>query len=133
MSEQIDGRPTVPDIAAVTRRWCCAYHDGTMTGDAAKLAGAYPTSARASVGTWEGNLDWVHGRVAGTSPSAMEAVADGSWPLRLPDRRHVFAGDTAHVRLCGHHAGVCYNDDLSLVKDDEAWRIVHKTYYARSA
>jgi Putative lumazine-binding len=116
------------DIAAVTDV-VRAYYDGTMTGDAAKLAGAFHQRA-CIVGTWEGNLDWVtrDEYIA----ECHEAVADaGRYDCQIDGMS--FAGDTAHVRLCAHHAGVYYNDDLSLVKDDEAWRIVHKTYYARPA
>ena len=41
-----------------------------------------------------------------------------------------FEGDTALVRLGSQYAGVWYSDDLSMLRIDEAWRIVHKTFYA---
>ena len=40
-----------------------------------------------------------------------------------------FEGDTALVRLGGQFAGVWYIDDLSMLRIDGAWRIVHKTFY----
>ena len=38
-------------------------------------------------------------------------------------------GDTALVRLGSQYAGVWYSDDLSMLRIDDAWRIVHKTFY----
>jgi hypothetical protein len=116
------------DIAAVTEV-VRAYYDGTMTGDEAKLARAFHPRA-CIVGTWEGKLDWV--TVAEYISECQEAVAEaGPYDCQIDGMS--FAGDTAHVRLCAHHAGVYYTDDLALVKDDDTWRIVHKTYYARPA
>jgi uncharacterized protein YggE len=40
-----------------------------------------------------------------------------------------FEGDTALVRLGGQFAGVWYTDDLSMLRIDDAWRIVHKTFH----
>jgi Putative lumazine-binding len=57
-----------------------------------------------------------------------EAVAEaGRYDWRIDGIS--FEGDTAHVMLGAQYAGVCCRDDLSLVKDDDTWRIVHKTYY----
>ena len=89
--------------------------------DAARFAG---------VGTWEGELDWVtrDEYIAECQAAVAEA---GHYDWRIDGMS--FEGDTAHVRLRAQHAGVYYSDDLSLVKDDDTWRIVHKTYYAHSA
>jgi hypothetical protein len=38
-------------------------------------------------------------------------------------------GDIALIRLGGQFAGVGYTDDLSMLRIDGAWRIVHKTFY----
>lgn len=115
------------EIAAVTEV-VRAYYDGTMAGDEAKLAGAFHTRA-CIVGTWEGKLDWVtrDEYIAECQAAVAEA---GRYDWRIDGMS--FEGDTAHVRLRAQHAGVYYSDDLSLVKDDDTWRIVHKTYYARS-
>jgi Putative lumazine-binding len=116
------------DIAAVTDV-VRAYYEGTMTGDEAKLAAAFHPRA-CIVGTWEGKLDWV--TLAEYTAECQEAVADaGRFDLQIDGVS--FAGDTAHVRLGAQHAGVYYDDNLSLVKEDDTWRIVHKTYYARPA
>jgi hypothetical protein len=40
-----------------------------------------------------------------------------------------FEGDTALVRFVSQYAGVWYSDDLSMLRIDDAWRIVHKTFY----
>ena len=42
----------------------------------------------------------------------------------------LLVGDTALVRLGGQFAGVWYSDDLSMLRIDDTWRIVHKTFYA---
>jgi Putative lumazine-binding len=116
------------DIAAVTEV-VRAYYDGTMTGDEAKLAGAFHPRA-CVVGTWEGKLDWVtrDEYIAECKDGASEA---GPYDSRIDEM--AFEGDTALVRLSAQYAGVHYSDGLSLVKDDGTWRIVHKTYYAHPA
>ena len=40
-----------------------------------------------------------------------------------------FEGDTALVRVGSQYASVWYSDDLSMLRIDGAWRIVHKTFY----
>ena len=50
--------------------------------------------------------------------------------LEVAARDLSFEGDTALVKLGGLFAGIWYSDDLSLVLIDNAWRIVHKTFYA---
>lgn len=63
----------------------------------------------------------VRGRVSG-------AVSEGPYEWRI---EHLsFEGDTALIRLGGLFASIWYSDDLSLVLIDDAWRIVHKTFYA---
>ena len=54
-------------------------------------------------------------------------------PYEWRIERLSFEGDTALVRLGGKCAGVWYSDDLSLVLIDDAWRIVHKTFYPHPA
>ena len=127
MSERIK-KANEAEIAAVTEV-VRAYYDGTMAGDEAQLAGAFHPRA-CIVGTWEGELDWVtrDEYIAECQAAVAEA---GHYDWRIDGMS--FEGDTAHVRLRAQHAGVYYSDDLSLVKDDDTWRIVHKTYYAHSA
>ena len=42
-------------------------------------------------------------------------------------------GDTALIRLGCQFAGEWYSDDLSMLRIDGAWRIVHKTWYVHPA
>ena len=37
------------------------------------------------------------------------------------------------VKLGAQYAGVWYSDDLSMLRIEEAWRIVHKTFYPHPA
>ena len=113
------------DVTAVTEV-VRAYYDGTMTGDQAKLASAFHPRA-CIVGTWDGKLDWVtrDEYIAECKEGASEA---GQYDWRINGIS--FEGDTALVRLGAQYAGIYYSDDLSLIKDDGSWRIVHKTYYA---
>jgi hypothetical protein len=113
------------DIAAVTET-VRTYYDGMMAGDEVKLARAFHPRA-CIVGNEHGALSWstfdefvaeCHGAAAHAGPH--EWRIDG---LSL-------VGDTALVRLGGQFAGVWYSDDLSILRIDDAWRIVHKTFYA---
>jgi Putative lumazine-binding len=116
------------DIAAVTDV-VRAYYDGSMTGDEAKLASAFHPRA-CIVGTWEGKLEWQTREeyIAECVEGASEA---GEYDLRINGMS--FEGDTALVRDGAQFGGIYFSDDLSLVKDDGTWRIVHKTYYAHPA
>lgn len=112
------------DIAAVTEV-VRAYYDGSMDGDAAKLARAFHPRA-AIVGNEHGELHWatVDEYVAECRGLVAEA---GPHEWRIDGLS--FEGDTALVRFGSQYAGVWYSDDLSMLRIDGAWRIVHKTYY----
>jgi Putative lumazine-binding len=116
------------DIAAVTEV-VRAYYDGSMTGDAAKLAGAFHPRA-CIVGTWEGKLEW-QSREEYIAECVEGASHAGEYDLRIHGMS--FEGDTALVRDRAQFGGTYFSDDLSLVKDGDTWRIVHKTYYAHPA
>ena len=62
-----------------------------------------------------------------------EGAVSQAWPYEWRIERLSLEGDTALVRLGGQYAGVWYSDDLSLVWTDDAWRIVHKTFYPHPA
>ena len=117
-------RTNEADIAAVTET-VRAYYDGMMAGDEAKLTVAFHPRA-CIVGNEQGELYW---------PTLDEFVADcrqavgqaGSHEWRLDGLS--FEGDTALVRLGAQYAGVWYSDDLSMLRIDDAWRIVHKTFF----
>jgi hypothetical protein len=118
-------RTNEADITAVAEI-VRTYYDGMMAGDEVKLARAFHPRA-CIVGNEHGALSWstldefvaeCQGAVAHAGPH--EWRIDG---LSL-------VGDTALVRLGGQFAGVWYSDDLSLLRIEGAWHIVHKTFYA---
>jgi Putative lumazine-binding len=116
-------RTNEADIAAVTEV-VRAYYDGMIEGDAAKLGRAFHPRA-SIVGNERGGLSW--STLEEFVAECQGAVSEGSYEWRI--ERLSFEGDTALVRLGGQFAGVWYSDDLSLVLIDDAWRIVHKTFY----
>ena len=116
-------RTNEADIAAVTEV-VRVYYDGMIEGDAAKLGRAFHPRA-SIVGNEGGELAWAN--LEEFVAECQGAVSEGPYEWRI--ERLSFEGDTALVRLGGQYAGVWYSDDLSLVLIDEAWRIVHKTFY----
>ncbi len=117
-------RTNEADIAAVTET-VRAYYDGMMTGDEAKLGRAFHPRA-CIVGNEQGELYWA--TLDEFVADCKKAVAQaGSHEWRIDGLS--FEGDTALVRLGGQYAGVWYSDDLSMLRIDDAWRIVHKTFY----
>ena len=117
-------RTNEADIAAVTEV-VRSYYDGMMAGDEAKLARAFHPRA-CIVGNEQGELYWatLAEFVADCKKAAAEA---GPHEWRIDGLS--FEGDTALVRLGGQYAGARYSDDLSMLRIDDAWRIVHKTFY----
>lgn len=117
-------RTNEADIAAVTEI-VRAYYEGSMVGDAAKLTRAFHPRA-CIVGNEHGELYWatVDEYVAECKKAVAEA---GPHEWRIDGLS--FEGDTALVRLGSQYAGVWYSDDLSMLRIDGAWRIVHKTFY----
>jgi len=118
-------RTNEADIAAVidTVR---AYYDGSMEGDEAKLGRAFHPRA-SIVGNEHGELYW--GTLDQYVAECKQTVAEaGPYEWRIDGLS--FEGDTALVRVGSQYAGVWYSDDLSMLRIDDAWRIVHKTYYA---
>ena len=127
MSEQTENINQA-DIAAVTEV-VRAYYDGSMTGNEAKLAGAFHPRA-CIVGTWEGKLEW-QTREEYIAECVEGASKAGEYDLRITGMS--FEGNTALVRDAAQFGGIYFSDDLSLVKDDGTWRIVNKTYFAHPA
>ena len=112
------------DIAAVTET-VRTYYDGMMAGDAVRLGRAFHPRA-CIVGNEGGGLSWstLEEFVAECKGAAAHA---GPHDWRIEGLS--FVGDTALVRLGGQFAGVWYTDDLSMLRIDDDWRIVHKTFY----
>jgi hypothetical protein len=120
-------RTNVADIAAVTET-VRAYYDGMMAGDEAKLGRAFHPRA-SIVGNERGALSW--STLDEFVAECKEAVAHAG-PHEWRIEALSFVGDTALVRLGGQFAGVWYTDDLSMLRIDGDWRIVHKTFYSQS-
>jgi len=121
-------RTNEADIAAVTEV-VRAYYDGSMEGDEAKLNRAFHPRA-CIVGNEHGDLVWA--TLDQYVAECKQAVAEvGRYEWRIDGLS--FEGDTALVRVGSQYAGVWYSDDLSMLRIDDAWRIVHKTYYAHPA
>ena len=118
-------RTNEADLAAVTET-VRTYYDGMVAGDEAKLARAFHPRASV-VGNEHGAFTWSTLDEFVAECKGAIAVA-GPYEWRIEDLS--FEGDTALVRLGGQFAGVWYSDDLSLVRIEDAWRIVHKTFYA---
>jgi putative lumazine-binding protein len=127
MSELTE-RTNEADIAAVTEV-VHAYYDGMTEGDEAKLASAFHPRA-CIVGNYQGQLEWqtLEEFVAECKEAAGEA---GAYELRIDGLS--LQGDTALVRFGGRLAGEWYSDDLSMLRIDGVWRIVHKTWYVHPA
>jgi len=117
-------RTNEADIAAVTET-VRTYYDGMMAGDEALLARAFHPRA-CVVGNEGGGLSW--STLDEFVVECQNAAADAGPPEWRIDGL-TFAGDTALVRLGGQFGGTWYSDDLSMVRIDGDWRIVHKTFY----
>ena len=116
------------DIAAVTDV-VRTYYDGMLAGDAAMLGRAFHPRA-CIVGNDNGALYW-----KGVEEFAAECkgLVSSAGPSEWRIEGLSFAGDTALVRLGNRYAGVWYSDDLSLLRTEGGWRIVHKTFFAHPA
>jgi Putative lumazine-binding len=123
MSE-LTRRTNEADVAAITEV-VIAYYDGMVTGDEAKLARAFHPRA-CIVGNYQGQLAWqtLEEFVAECKEAAGDA---GAHEWRIDGLS--LQGDTALVRLGCQFAGDWYSDDLSMLRIDGVWRIVHKTWY----
>jgi hypothetical protein len=117
-------RTNEADIAAVTET-VRAYYDGMMAGDEARLGRAFHPRA-SIVGNEQGALYWAtRDEFVADCKKAVARAGPHEWRIEILS----FVGDTALVRLGGQYAGVWYSDDLSMLRIDDAWRIVHKTFY----
>ena len=121
-------RTNEADIAAVTET-VRAYYEGSMEGDETKLARAFHPRA-CIVGNEHGALYWATvDEYAAECKQAVDEAGPPEWRINGLS----FEGDTALVRLGNQFAGVWYSDDLSMLRIDGAWRIVHKTFYPHPA
>ena len=128
MSELTE-RTNEADIAALTEV-VRAYYDGMIAGDEVKLAHAFHPRA-CIVGNNQGELEWLtlEEFVAECKEAAGNAAGASEWRIDGLS----FQGDTALVKFGAQLAGEWYSDDLSMLRIDGAWRIVHKTWYVHPA
>jgi len=116
-------RTNEADIASVTET-VRTYYDGMMAGDEAKLGRAFHPRA-CVVGNEHGELSWsTLDEFVAECKQAVAHAGRHEWRIEALS----FEGDIALVRLGGQFAGVWYTDDLSMLRIDDAWRIVHKTF-----
>lgn len=112
------------DTAAVTET-VRTYYDGMMAGDEAKLGRAFHPRA-CIVGNEQGELYWATlDEFVAECKQGVAQAGTHEWRIEALS----FEGDTALVRFVSQYAGVWYSDDLSMLRIDDAWRIVHKTFY----
>jgi hypothetical protein len=121
-------RTNEADIEAVAET-VRTYYDGMVAGDEAKLTRAFHGRA-CIVGNEQGELYWATlDEFIADCRNAVAQAGPHEWRIDGVS----FEGDTALVRLGGQYAGVWYSDDLSMLRIDDAWRIVHKTFYPHPA
>jgi hypothetical protein len=100
-----------------------------MAGDEERLARAFHPRA-SIVGNYQGQLEWQ--TFEEFVAECKEARGDaGAYEWQIDGLS--FQGDTARVRLRDQFAGDWYSDDLSMLRIDGTWRIVHKTWYVHVA
>ena len=117
-------RTNEADIEAVAET-VRAYYDGMLAGDEAMLTRAFHPRA-CIVGNEQGELSWSNlDQFIAECRNAVAQAGPHDWRIDGLS----FEGDTALVRLGGQFAGVWYSDDLSLLRIDDAWQIVHKTFH----
>jgi hypothetical protein len=116
------------DIAAVTET-VRTYYDGMMAGDEVMLGRAFHPRASV-VGNEGGGLSW---STLEEFVAECKRAADHAGPHDWRIETLSFVGDVALARVGGQFAGVWYTDDLSLLRIDGTWRIVHKTFYPHPA
>jgi len=117
------------DIAAVTEV-ARAYYEGMIAGDEALLSRAFHPRA-CIVGNYQGELEWLTLEEFVAECKEGSAAAAGLSPWRLDGL--LVEGDKALIRLGTQYAGEWYSDDLSMLRIDGSWRIVHKTWVVHAS
>ena len=120
MSELTE-RTNQADIAAVTEV-VRAYYEGMMAGDEVRLTRAFHPRA-CIVGNYQAKLEWQ--TFEEFFAECKEAASDAAGPHEWRIDGLSFQGDTALVRLGDQFAAEWYSDDLSMLRIDGVWRIVH--------
>lgn len=118
------GRTNEADIAAVIDV-ARAYYDGSIAADEKLLTGAFHPRA-SIVGNLQGKLVW---QTLEEFIDECKQEADGAGPGTWRIEAVSILGDTAEIKFGNEFAGEWYTDDLSLLRVDGRWCIVHKTWY----
>lgn len=117
-------RTNEADVAAVTDG-ARAYYNGSIAGDEKLLRNVFHPRA-CIVGNDRGELEWLTlDEYIAECREGKEESAPYSW--RIEDLS--INGDTALVRIRDLYKGDWYGDDLSMLRIDGTWRIVHKTWH----
>ena len=117
-------RTNQAEVAAVTDG-ARAYFEGSIAADEKLLRDVFHPRA-CIVGNYRGELEWL---------TLEEYIAecrdekDESAPSEFRIVGLSIEGDTALVRVRDLYKGDWYSDDLSMLRLDGTWRIVHKTWY----
>jgi hypothetical protein len=120
----MDKRTHEADIAAVIET-VRDYYEGSMLGDEVMLGRAFHPRA-CIVGNEHGELYWgTLDQYVAECKAAVDQAGPHEWRIDGVS----FKGDTALLRVGSQYAGAWYTDDLSMLRIDGAWRIVHKTFY----
>lgn len=117
-------RTNEAEVAAVTAG-ARAYHEGSIAGDEKLLRDVFHPRA-CIVGNYRGELEWQ------SLEEYITECRDGKDESAPSECRIVglsIEGDTALVRVRELYKGEWYSDDLSMLRVDGTWRIVHKTWY----
>ncbi|MGZ4534393.1 MAG: nuclear transport factor 2 family protein [Nocardioidaceae bacterium] len=118
------GRTNEADIAGVIDV-ARAYYDGMIAGDEKLLTSAFHPRA-CIVGNYEGELEW---QTLEEFIAEYRQGAEDAGPYEWRVDAVSLVGDTAEIRLGSEYAGEWFSDDLSLLRVDGTWCIVHKTWY----
>lgn len=117
-------RTNEAEVSAVTDG-ARAYHVGSIAGDEKLLRDVFHPRA-CIVGTYRGQLEWLTlEEYIAECRDEKDESAPSAWRIVGLS----IEGDTALVRLHELYKDDWYSDDLSMLRLDGTWRIVHKTWF----
>jgi hypothetical protein len=116
---------TTPDPKADVARTALGYYDAMVRGDEAALRQLFDPRAPV-VGHFDGAFQWL-------DLDAFIAEANGLVGQHGAEECRIEGlqvdGDIAWVAVQGRYAGLWIADHLALVRVDQRWRIVAKTFH----
>jgi hypothetical protein len=102
-----------------------AYYDGSIAADEKLLRDTFHPRA-CIVGNNHGQLEW---QTLDEYIAECKEGKDDSAPYEWRIVGLSIDGDTALIRIRDLFMGDWYSDDLSMLRVDGTWRIVHKTWH----